>query len=112
MRRHAPNGTRALAFCAALAALALPSPIESVARADTFDLSLQRLVLPPVMGGFADPNDARNAMAGVPAAYRQIVSELGVALAPKFLTPADTVGYNGFNATVDYSFTNITRNGA
>jgi hypothetical protein len=74
------------------------------ARADILDLTLQRLVTAPAMGGFADPTT------DIPAqiAYRQLVSEMGTALAPKILTTADTVGYSGFQFAIDASFTSIS----
>src|SRR5947207_2818932 len=79
------------------------------ASADVFDLSFQRLVLPPTtMGQFADPGSAENINAGALKAYRQVISEMSVALAPKVLTTADTVGYSGFQFTLDYSFTTIS----
>lgn len=89
-----------VASLAALAALATPH----VASADTFDLAFQRLVKPPAAGGFADPNGDPAAL----AAYRQIVSELGTAIAPSILTTADTIGYNGFQFDFDYSVTTIS----
>jgi hypothetical protein len=98
---------RALARFARLAA-AIAVASAAPARADVFDLALQRLVVPPsAMGAFADPNDTTNAMHKVPDAYRTLVSELGTVLAPKILTTADTIGYNGFQLAVDYSFTTI-----
>ena len=38
---------------------------------------------------------------------RSLASQLGVALAPHLLTPADTIGFGGFQFTVDYSATTI-----
>ena len=80
------------------AGILAPAP----AHADVLDLQLQRLVPPPVMGGFADPTAP-----AVQAMYRQLVSELSVAIAPKILTTADTIGYSGFQFSFDASFTNI-----
>jgi hypothetical protein len=97
--RHRTSLTLALAAVAGLASL------PGRARADQFDLTLQRLVkMPMVAGAFADPSMDPAAL----AAYRQLMSELGVGLAPKFLSPADTIGYNGFQFDVDYSFTTIS----
>lgn len=84
------------------AALACAFALAPAARADILDLSLQRLVPPPAPNGFAEPDAAAQ------LAYRQLVSELGVALSPKFLTPADTVGYSGFQFALDASFTSIS----
>lgn len=97
-------------MAAAIAVLALGAGRR--ARADTFDLTLERLVLPPdpndAKERYANPETPRNLAAGATAAYRTIISELGVALAPKALTTADTIGFNGFQFTVDYSMTNIS----
>ena len=82
----------------------LVSSASAPSRADTFDLTLNRLVDKPTMPGqFADPSGDTPAL----SAYRTFVSELGTALAPSFLTPSDTVGYNGFQFDVDYNFTTI-----
>src|SRR3954469_24074778 len=86
----------------AMAAVATLAPRS--AGADVFDLTLARFVKAPAMGGFADPSSDPAALAG----YRQLISELSVALAPKVLTTADTIGYNGFQFDVDYSFTTIS----
>ncbi len=44
--------------------------------------------------------------------FRSLASQLGVVLAPHLLTPADTVGFGGFQLTVDYATTTIDPNGA
>jgi hypothetical protein len=114
MRRRAcstkiPPGIAPGAAHRAAVLVALASLVSARAGADTFDPALQRLVIPPqTPGAFADPGDATNVAAQVPAAYRTYLSELGTALAPKVLTTADTVGYNGFQFTFDYSLTNIS----
>lgn len=72
-------------------------------RADLFDLALQRLVTPPAAGQGAAPLAMPDQVA-----YRQLASELGVVLAPKFLAPADTIGYSGFQFTFDTGFTSIS----
>src|SRR5262245_8755217 len=38
---------------------------------------------------------------------RSLSSQLGVVLAPHLLTPADTIGFGGFQLTVDYATTTI-----
>lgn len=101
--RSTPPGdaaARALLLGAALLAATAPAS----ARADVFDLTLARLVKAPAAGSFADPSSDPAAM----AAYRQLLSELSVGLAPRFLSPADTIGYNGFQFDIDYSFTTIS----
>src|SRR5205814_3879241 len=41
------------------------------------------------------------------AELRSLSSQLGVVLAPHLLTPADTLGFGGFQLTVDYAATTI-----
>jgi hypothetical protein len=41
---------------------------------------------------------------------RSMASQLGVVLAPHLLTPADTIGFGGFQLTVDYATTTIDGN--
>ena len=43
--------------------------------------------------------------------FRALASQLGVVLAPHLLTPADTVGFGGFQLTADYSTTTIDAQG-
>jgi len=42
--------------------------------------------------------------------FRALASQLGVALAPHLLTPADTIGFGGFQLSVDYTTTTIDAN--
>ena len=74
-----------------------------LAAADTTDLVLARLATRTV-----DP--ATGAVTGVTpdnTAFRSLASELGVVLAPHLLTPADTIGFGGFQLTIDASTTTI-----
>jgi hypothetical protein len=74
-----------------------------VASADPNDLTLERLVGPAMPGVFNDPTDpARQSQ------FRSLMSELGVAMAPKFLSPADTLGWSGFQVSFDTTFTAIS----
>ncbi len=76
--------------------------MTSAASADDNDLILGRLV--------TRINDGSgNLMTVVPQnlELRQLSSQLGVVLAPHLLTPADTLGYGGFQLTVDYASTTI-----
>jgi hypothetical protein len=41
------------------------------------------------------------------AAFRSLVSELGVAMAPRLGTPADTIGWSSLQIATDYSFSTI-----
>ena len=81
---------------AALLAGALLSSLPSVARAGDNDLALARL-------GTISGNDviANN------QAFRSLTSELGVVLAPAFLSTADTPGYSGFQFDVQTTITSI-----
>lgn len=76
----------------------------SVARADDNNLTLERIVgLPPAPGAINDPSDPiRQTM------YRSLMSELGVVLAPKHLTTADSLGWSGFQVDFAASFTSIS----
>jgi len=41
-------------------------------------------------------------------AFRSLVSELGVVVAPKFLSPTDSLGFSGFQFSGEYAFTQIS----
>ena len=76
------------------------------ARADVNDLVLSRLA-----------TEVDNGAAGISfvpqnADFRALSSQLGVVLAPHLLTPADTLGYGGFQLTADYATTTIDSAGA
>jgi hypothetical protein len=74
------------------------------AHADILDLTLHHLVTRTKAAGGATDPDAAAARAD----YRQLSSELGVVLAPRILSPADTLGYSGFQLTFDAGFTTIS----
>jgi hypothetical protein len=68
------------------------------------------------MPAAADPNDLvmsrlatrlTDRAVGQNLELRALASQLGVVLAPHLLTPADTVGFGGFQLTVDYATTTI-----
>ena len=69
------------------------------ALADTNDLVMSRL-------SQADPGQP-NTFIPQNAEFRALASQLGVVLAPHMLTPADTIGFGGFQFTVDVSQTSI-----
>jgi hypothetical protein len=71
------------------------------ARANENDLVLSRLTVSS--GGSFVPDNQQ---------FRSLVSQLGVALAPKFLTPADTLGYSGFQFSTELSYTTIDNKAA
>lgn len=70
------------------------------AHADADDLVLSRLATPVTAGGMTR-YIAQN------LEFRSLASQLGVVLAPHLLTPADTLGFSGFQLAVDASTTTI-----
>lgn len=76
--------------------------VASPAAADQNDLVLSRL-------GTRITDDMGNVtgVVGQNLELRGLASQLGVVLAPHLLTPADTLGFGGFQLTVDYSTTTI-----
>src|SRR5437867_2714332 len=85
------------------AALALGALLlcPAAARADDNDLVLSRLGQVNSSGTGVVPDNQ---------AYRSLVSELGIVIAPPFNSPADTLGYSGFNFSFDLGFTQINHN--
>jgi hypothetical protein len=86
-------------------AIAIVAASAVPAAADTNDLVLGRLATPVVIGGTTHYVEDS-------LAFRELSSALGVVLAPDLLTPADTLGFDGFQITADYSSTTIDPNGA
>ncbi len=82
----------------ALAALLAPA----AAAADDNDLVLGRLT-----NRIADDN-----IVPQNADLRSLASQLGVVLAPHLVTPADTLGFGGFQMTVNYAATTIDADAA
>ena len=76
--------------------------IASTAHADENDLVLSRLAT-----RMTDGSGNLTSVVGQNLELRALSSQLGVVLAPHLLTPADTVGFGGFQLTVDYSATTI-----
>lgn len=77
----------------------------SPAVADNNDLVLSRLGT-----RITDPNTGEiTNVVGQNLELRGLASQLGVVLAPHLLTPADTVGFSGFQLTVDYASTTIDK---
>lgn len=85
------------------------------AWADTWDLNLSRLCKLQLdngstrdCGGGYTP--ALGGVTGVipdNAAFRSLMSEMGVLFAPNILSPADTQGFSGFNMSVEFGFTGV-----
>ncbi len=72
------------------------------AAADPNDLVLSRLATLRT-----DGTGAVIGSVGQSRELRALSSQLGVVLAPHLLTPADTLGFGGFQLTVDYSMTTV-----
>src|SRR5689334_10891184 len=98
---------RGFAWLIFLSALVRPG----AAGADDNDLVLSRFVSPqpPDAAGHIPPGAAIPDVAAQ-TRFRSLASELGVVLAPKLLSPADTIGYGGFQFSVDAAFTSIAQN--
>lgn len=82
--------------------LVLLLALQGVAAADGNDLVLNRLTTRTTDGN-------GTLISAVPQnlEFRALASELGVVLAPHLLTPADSVGFDGFQFTVDVASTTI-----
>jgi hypothetical protein len=87
-------------------ALGLGLCAPGTAGADPNDLVLSRL-------GTRITNSAGElqSVVGQNLEFRTLASQMGVVLAPHLLTPADTIGFGGFQFTADYSTTTIDPNG-
>lgn len=94
------KGPASLLFAAALTATTLAA---STAHADENDIVLSRLGT-IVTDSTGNPID----VIGNNLEFRSMVSELGVVLAPRLATPADTLGFGGFQFSADLSYTSIT----
>jgi hypothetical protein len=87
---------------------------QAVARADKNDLNLANLCA-PVAGNatnyFASCLDPHAlGYADDQSRFRSMMSELGVVVAPRLLTPADTLGYAGFQFSAELGITTINNN--
>lgn len=89
----------------ALAALAVFGALGSSGRpaaADSNDLVMSRLAT-----RITDDTGRVLAVVGQNLEFRALASQLGVVLAPHLLTPADTLGFGGFQFDADVSQTSI-----
>lgn len=98
MQRCALAAVRGLATAVGIVLCALPG---RTALAGDNDIVLSRL------GDMAGDGVVGNA-----ADFRALTSELGVVLAPRLLSPADTLGFGGFQFTADVGFTSIDASGS
>lgn len=95
--RSRPGSARAWASAtigAAVVVLLSAAP----AAADKNDLVLARLSAPTTAGNDVVPDGQ---------SFRSLVSELGVAVAPRLASPADTRGVSGFSLAADFGMTSI-----
>ena len=101
-------------LCLLSVALAWPG----VARADKNDLNLLNLCPPSTAPGGGCSWVQRNPTTGptvvldpdAASRYRSLMSELGVVVAPRLMTPADTLGYAGFQFSAELGITKINNN--
>jgi hypothetical protein len=84
--------------------------VAAPARADKNDPALWRLGRLNVNPDGTIPQPGVTVDAAAETQYRSFASELGVVLAPRMLTPADTLGYSGFQFDFQMSFTSINGN--
>jgi hypothetical protein len=91
-----------VSFVRAAVVVALLS-VATSARSDN-NFSLERLIGPPSAPG--QVNDPSSFI--VQSQFRSLMSEMGVVLAPRFLSPADTLGWSGFQLSLESSFTQIS----
>jgi hypothetical protein len=97
MRRHPVR----FALAATLAATAASTLAAGQAQADANDLVLSRLATRVEEDGMLTGVVPQN------LELRALASQLGVVLAPRLATPADTLGFGGFQLTADFSTTQI-----
>ncbi len=116
------------ALMASLASAFVVGATETEARAQGMDPTPERLVLQPTLPSGAPlpngmscqsiaANPGQATAAGLPAgnyacrpdnvAFKNLVSELGFALAPSTMHPARTVGFGGFVLSLEASYTHI-----
>jgi hypothetical protein len=112
---------RPLASLAAVALSLFMSSLSSVASAAGMDPTPERLVLQPAGAPASCQAIALNPEIAVQAgklpnqfscrpdnvAFKNMVSELGFAIAPTAFHPARTTGFGGFSLTLEASFTHI-----
>lgn len=82
--------------------LALGMALPMTAAADVNDIVLSRLAT-----RVTNNTGVLTGVVGQNLEFRSLASQLGVVLAPHLLTPADTLGFGGFQITVDYATTTI-----
>jgi hypothetical protein len=88
---------------------------QAVARADKNDLNLANLC--QTTGATATTQGTNSCLDptsldynSAQSRYRSLMSELGVVVAPRLMTPADTLGYAGFQFSAELGITSINNN--
>ncbi|HJZ88046.1 MAG TPA: hypothetical protein VKN99_22890 [Polyangia bacterium] len=82
--------------------------IAGRASGDDNDLSLARYVTPQPLDSTGNlPRGAAKPDFNAQTKFRTLASELGIVMAPKLLAPADTIGFGGFQFSIDVAFTEI-----
>lgn len=79
---------------------------SATAAADSNDIDLAKL------GTKVTDASGNVTYVGSPGEFRSLASQLGTVLAPDLLTPADTIGWDGFQLAVDYANTTIDQSAA
>jgi hypothetical protein len=82
--------------------LGVITALGTPAFADQNDLVMARLGT-----RITDGSGNVTGVVGDSAEFRSLASQLGTVLAPHLLTPADTIGFGGFQLTADYATTTI-----
>jgi len=122
--------SRAIRSLASLACLAAPLLVAETAHAGDMDVTPERLVLQPSgllngatcqsvaatpqsvlqkpYGASVTPSQFSCSPANV--AFKNLMSELGFAIAPTAFHPARTTGFGGFALTIEASYTHINSN--
>src|SRR5689334_17203879 len=92
------------ALTAGLCVLVVAALPATRARADRNDLTPERIIgMPTIPGQFNDPTDPVRQTQSTP-----LISEPGGVMAPRPLSPPDTLGYSGCPLAFEPSFTQIS----
>jgi hypothetical protein len=88
---------------------------QAVARADKNDLNLANLCqttpgTTTTQGSNSCLDPTSLDYSSAQSRYRSLMSELGVVVAPRLMTPADTLGYAGFQFSAELGVTSINNN--
>jgi hypothetical protein len=101
------------------AVIAFSLSVPALAWADTWDLNIGRLCQIETTtgkrfdcgGGYTPAvaqTDPVSRVLADNAAFRSLMSELGAVFAPNILSPSDTRGWSGFNASVEFGWTGVS----